>query len=293
MNPFSLQPTPENLSVILSILSWNAQFGGKYLMTHKDEEDLLRAIKQVYLLEPQHRRYARVRDSLPTHKENSLYHALGRWCDGGAFAWVLDNDIDRFDLTGADTFGFDMTNFLDIEEARTPILRYLIHKIGQQASGAPHVIDIAEAWKALKDPSMQVFIENKGRTIRKEDGIMGLDTQEPGDISKSPLGSTLLSQFPTQILLPNGQAEQDDYIEGLKLTPREFHLVKNTEENAGKFLLKKGAESVMVNMDLSGMDDMLAVLSASLDNVEVMHAAIEEVGDNPRDWLPLFLQRRV
>lgn len=122
---------------------------------------------------------------------------------------------------------------------------------------------------------------------------MGLDTQEPGDISKSPLGSTLLSQFPTQIILPNGQAEQDDYIEGLKLTPREFHLVKNTEENAGKFLLKKGAESVMVNMDLSGLDDMLAVLSASLDNVEVMHAAIEEVGDAPRDWLPLFLRRRV
>jgi type IV secretion system protein VirB4 len=293
MNPFTLPPTPENLSVILSILSWNAQFDGRYAMTHKDEEDLLRAIRQVYGLEPRYRRYARVRDSLPTHRENSLYHALGRWCDGGAFAWVLDNDVDRFDLTGADTFGFDMTNFLDIEEARTPILRYLIHKIGQEASGAPHIIDIAEAWKALKDPSMQIFIENKGRTIRKEDGIMGLDTQEPGDISKSPLGSTLLSQFPTQIILPNGQAEQDDYIEGLKLTPREFHLVKNTEENAGKFLLKKGAESVMVNMDLSGMDDMLAVLSASLDNVEVMHAAIEEVGDNPRDWLPLFLQRRV
>ncbi|WP_038214269.1 hypothetical protein [Xenophilus azovorans] len=293
MNPFSLPPTPENLSLILSILSWNVQFDGKYAMTHKDEEDLLGAIRQVYQLEPTYRRYARVRDSLPTHKENSLYHALGRWCDGGAFAWVLDNDVDRFDLTGADTFGFDMTYFLDIEEARTPILRYLIHKIGQQAAGAPHIIDIAEAWKALKDPSMQVFIENKGRTVRKEDGIMGLDTQEPGDISKSPLGSTLLSQFPTQIILPNGQAEKDDYIEGLKLTPREFHLVKNTEENAGKFLLKKGAESVMVNMDLSGMDDMLSVLSASLDNVEVMHAAIEEVGEDPADWMPLFLKRRV
>lgn len=293
MNLFSLPPTPENLSVILSILSWNAQFGGRYQMTHKDEEDLLRAIKQVYLLEPRHRRYARVRDSLPTHRENSLYHALGRWCDGGAFAWVLDNDTDRFDLGGVDTFGFDMTNFLDIEEARTSILRYLIHKIGQEASGAPHIIDIAEAWKALKDPSMQVFIENKGRTIRKEDGVMGLDTQEPSDISRSPLGSTLLSQFPTQILLPNVQAEQDDYIDGLKLTPREFHLVKNTEENTGRFLLKKGAESVLVNMDLSGMDDMLAVLSASLDNVEVMHEAIAQVGDDPADWLPVFLKRRV
>lgn len=293
MNPFSMAPTAENISVILSIMSWNAQFDGKYVMTHKDEEDLLRSIRQVYALEPRHRRYARVRDALPTHRENSLYNALGRWCDGGAFAWVLDNAEDRFDLDNAHTFGFDMTNFLDIEEARTPIMRYLTHKIAQRASGAPHIIDIAEAWRALKDPLMQTFIENKGKTIRKEDGVIGLDTQEPSDISRSPLGSTLLSQFPTQLLLPNGEAEQADYIEGLKLTPREFHLVKHTPENSGQFLLKKGAESVVVRMDLSGMEDMLSVLSASLDNVEIMHAVIEEVGDDPAAWLPVFLERRV
>lgn len=293
MNPFSMPPTAENISVILSIMSWNAQFDGKYAMTHKDEEDLLRSIRQVYALEPKHRRYARVRDALPTHRENSLYQALGRWCDDGAFAWVLDNAEDRFDLDGSHTFGFDMTNFLDIEEARTPILRYLTHKIAQNASGAPHIIDIAEAWRALKDPLMQTFIENKGKTIRKEDGVIGLDTQEPSDISRSPLGSTLLSQFPTQLLLPNGEAEQADYIDGLKLTPREFHLIKHTPENSGQFLLKKGAESVVVKMDLSGMDDMLSVLSASLDNVEVMHAVIDEFGPDPTDWLPVFLKRRV
>ncbi|WP_371436623.1 conjugal transfer protein TrbE [Polaromonas sp.] len=293
MNPFSMAPTAENISVILSIMSWNAQFDGKYAMTHKDEEDLLRSIRQVYQLDPKHRRYARVRDALPTHRENSLYQALGRWCDDGAFAWVLDNAEDRFDLDGSHTFGFDMTNFLDIEEARTPILRYLTHKIAQNASGAPHIIDIAEAWRALKDPLMQTFIENKGKTIRKEDGVIGLDTQEPSDISRSPLGSTLLSQFPTQLLLPNGEAEQADYIDGLKLTPREFHLIKHTPENSGQFLLKKGAESVVVKMDLSGMDDMLSVLSASLDNVEVMHAVIDEFGSDPSDWLPVFLKRRV
>ncbi|WP_213957511.1 conjugal transfer protein TrbE [Variovorax sp. dw_954] len=293
MNLFSLDPTPENVSVILSIMCWNVQFDGKYVMTHKDEEALLRSIWQVYKLDPKHRRYARVRDALPTHRENSLYQALGRWCDGGAFAWVLDNPDDRFDLEGANTFGFDMTNFLDIPEARTPILRYLTHKIAQHASGAPHIIDIAEAWRALKDPLMQTFIENKGKTIRKEDGVIGLDTQEPSDISRSPLGSTLLSQFPTQLLLPNGEAEQADYIDGLKLSPREFHLIKHTLENSGQFLLKKGAESVVVKMDLSGMDDMLAVLSASIDNVEVMHTAIDEFGPDPRQWLPIFLRRRV
>jgi type IV secretion system protein VirB4 len=155
------------------------------------------------------------------------------------------------------------------------------------------VIDIAEAWRALKDPLMRSFIENKGKTIRKEDGVIGLDTQEPSDISRSPLGSTLLSQFPTQFLLPNGEAEEADYIEGLKLTPREFELVKTTEENSGRFLLKKGGESVLLRLDLNGMENMLSVLSASLDNVERMHAVMAEVGADPARWLPLFLERRV
>lgn len=293
MNPFCMVPTAENVSVILGIMSWNAQFGGQYVMTHRDEEDLLRSIRQVYQLEPKHRRYARVRDALPAHRENSLYHALGRWCDGGAFAWVLDNPQDRFDLVGAHTFGFDMTHFLDVEEARTPILRYLTHRIAQEAAGSPHIIDIAEAWRALKDPLMQGFVENKGKTIRKEDGVIGLDTQEPGDISRSPLGSTLLSQFPTQMLLPNAEADEADYIDGLKLSAREFHLIKHTPENSGQFLLKKGIESVVARLDLTGMDDMLSVLSASLDNVEVMHEAIREAGPDPTQWMPLFLRRRV
>jgi type IV secretion system protein VirB4 len=103
----------------------------------------------------------------------------------------------------------------------------------------------------------------------------------------------LLSQFPTQILLPNGEAEAADYIDGLKLTSREFRLIREMPENSGQFLLKKGAESVIVKMDLSGMDDMLSVLSASSDNVDIMHAAIAEVGTDPACWLPVFLQRRV
>lgn len=293
LNLFSMTPSAENCAVILSIASWCAQFGGAYTMTHRDEEDLLRSIRQVYQLAPPDRRFARIRDALPAHREGSLYEALGRWCDGGAFAWVLDSPEDRFDLSGASVFGFDMTDFLDVHEARTPILRYLTHRIGLQAAGSPHIIDIAEAWRALQDPLMRAFIENKGKTVRKEDGVIGLDTQEPSDISRSPLGSTLLSQFPTQFLLPNGEAEEGDYIDGLKLTPREFELIKHTPENSGRFLLKKGGESVLLRLDLSGLDDMLAVLSASRDNVEVMQGLIRDLGPDPARWLPLFFERRI
>lgn len=293
MNMFWMDPTPENIQMIYKVMVWNAQFESTYRLTNRDTQDLLHSIKRVFSLDMKDRRYRRVTDALANHEDDSLYNSLLRWCYDGPYAWILDSPSDNFDLKGADTFGFDMTNFLDIPEARTPILTYVNHRIAQEADGSPFIIDIAEAWRALKDPMLQAFIEDQGKTIRKQNGVMGLDTQEPSDISKSPLGSTLLSQFPTQLILPNNQAEAADYIDGLHLTPREFHLVQNTEEGTGQFLVKKGAESVLVRMDLSGMDDMLAVLSGDKTNVEIMHEVMREVGEDPADWLPIFLKRRV
>ena len=104
--------------------------------------------------------------------------------------------------------------------------------------------------------------------------------------------ASLLSQFPTSILLPNSSANESDYIDGLKLTAREFNLIKTTPEGMGLCLIKKGNESVMVKMDLSGMNDMLSVVSSSIDNVNLVREIIEEVGNDPKIWLPIFQKRR-
>ena len=39
-------------------------------------------------------------------------------------------------------------------------------------------------------------------------------------------------------------------------------------------------------------DDELAVLSGSTDNVELLDQVMEEVGEDPKVWLPIFHQRR-
>lgn len=292
INPFSLPKNETSVSVIHKIMKWNAQHGSNYLLSAREDEHLTLAIKRVYDLPVEMRRYARVRDYLSDKTENSLWTQLGKWCDGGSLAWLLDSKNDRFDLTKANDFGFDMTEILENDDARTPLLTYLTHKISINASGTPHIIDIAEAWQSLKDPFMKEYILNKGKTIRKEDGIIGLDTQDPDDISKSDIGASLLSQFPTQIIMPNSMASETDYMVGLKLTPREFNLIKTTPEGTGTFLVKKGKESVMVRMDLSGMNDMLSVLSSSIDNVHIVDEIIEEVGNDPQVWLPIFYKRR-
>jgi type IV secretion system protein VirB4 len=39
------------------------------------------------------------------------------------------------------------------------------------------------------------------------------------------------------------------------------------------------------------MDEVIRVLSARIDTVLIMDQAMEEVGENPDDWLPIFFKR--
>ncbi len=294
INPFSLPNNPRSHLFIIGLAQWCARQDPTYKASVQDEMYLKRAVLDVYELTKK-RRWARMRDLLPQEGPGSLYDVLGRYVDDGVHAWVLDSEEDRLDLEGANDFGFDMTTFLYDDFARTPILKYIKHKIDTVAPGSPYSIDIDEASTALKDPYMrEEIIDIEARTIRKKIGVIGLGLQNASDASTGALASTLSNQFPTAFIFPNPKADRKDYMEGLKLTEREFQLVQSGMlDEPGKFLLKKGLESVVVKADLTGMNNILSVLSGSADNVPIVRGLIHELGNDPSKWLPEFFKRRV
>ena len=75
------------------------------------------------------------------------------------------------------------------------------------------------------------------------------------------------------------------------LSEREFSLVKTTDPSSRFFLVKQDNDGVIARIDLGGMDEVIRVLSARIDTVLIMDQAMEEVGENPDDWLPLFFKR--
>src|SRR3546814_731780 len=99
--------------------------------------------------------------------------------------------------------------------------------------------------------------------------------------------------------LPN--ASREDYVEGLKLTDAEYQVVKSLDERSRCFLVKQGHASSVCQLNLRGMDDALAVISASTDNIEVMHGVLDakatelctNAGDlEPAQWLETFYAMR-
>ncbi len=118
-------------------------------------------------------------------------------------------------------------------------------------------------------------------------------TQSPRDAINSPIAHTIIEQCPTQIFLPNSRGSHADYVDGFKLTEREYELIaRELSVESRRFVLKQGHKSVVAELNLHGFDDELAILSGRTASVELADGIRTEVGDRPEDWLPVFQQRR-
>ena len=72
------------------------------------------------------------------------------------------------------------------------------------------------------------------------------------------------------------------------LSEREFVLIKTTDPGSRFFLLKQGKDAVVARVDLSGMNDIINVLSGRAETVGMLQEIIKEYGSDPADWLPIF-----
>lgn len=210
----------------------------------------------------------------------------------GSLGWVFDNPLDQVDFVTHSNYGFDGTDFLDNADIRTPLSMYLLHRMESIIDGRRFIYFMDEAWKWVDDEAFSEFVGNKQLTIRKQNGLGVFATQMPSSLLRSKIASSLVQQVATEIYLPNPKADYREYVEGFKLSPAEFQIVKTMGEESRSFLVKQGHHSMLGRLDLSGFDDELAILSGSSDNVGLLDEIIEEVGDDPQLWLPLFHERR-
>jgi type IV secretion system protein VirB4 len=102
----------------------------------------------------------------------------------------------------------------------------------------------------------------------------------------------LIEQTATKIFLPNPEASRSDYVDGMKLTNREYELIKNFSEKSRLCLIKQGQNSVVAELNLKGFDDELAVLSGNTATSELAERIVEELGHDPAVWLPEFHKQR-
>lgn len=298
-NPFQCENTEANAQFLAELVKVMA---GKRTYTAREEEDIFRAVENM-LDTPMHlRNITNFQKSLPNMGDDGVYARMRKWTAGNSLGWVFDNPADTIDLTRASIIGFDYTDLIENAEVRVPVINYLLHRLESLIDGRRLIYVMDEFWKILEgEGGLKEFAKNKQKTIRKQNGLGIFATQSPEDALASDIAAALIEQTATMILLPNPNASREDYINGLKLTEAEYNVVVSLDERSRCFLVKQGHASTVCQLNLRGMDDALAVISASTDNIEIMHQVLQSrataegiAADDlrPEQWLDDFYVNR-
>jgi type IV secretion system protein VirB4 len=287
----ALADAPEDKTFLSIFIRQLVRADGKPISVQ--EERLIEdGISAVMKLPAADRSLSALRSMLGMKDSSGVGARLEKWTAEGSLGWVFDNPADSMTLD-ARFIGFDMTDFLDNADIRTPVMLYLFHRIDQLLTGERMIICIDEFWKALGDDAFRRFAQDGLKTYRKRNAVLVFATQSPADALKSDISHSILEQVATKIMLPNPFGARRDYVDGFALSEAEFKLVREElAPESHKFLVKQGHDSVVVELDLSGLDDALAVLSGRAETTAVADEIIAEVGHDPAVWLPLFHKRR-
>lgn len=290
-NPLQREPTPARLQFWEQLVRTCLATPAMPLLP-ADERAIANAVHAVAMMPAPLRRFSTLRQNLPKTGANSLHDRLGRWCQGGALGWVFDEADDRLhDLGDAAVIGFDTTEFLDLPEVRTPVMMVLLQLMEELVDGRRLIYVISEFWKALDHEQFSDFAKQKQKTIRKQNGLGIFDTQSPSDVLRHPIGRTMVEQSVTKIFLANPQAVREEYVDGFGLSDAEFDIVRSIGAQGGRrFLVKQGHASAICELDLTGLDDFVTVLSATTDNVALLDELRERHGNDPCQWLPELLR---
>ncbi|MCW4453851.1 VirB4 family type IV secretion/conjugal transfer ATPase [Flavobacterium sp. MXW15] len=298
-NPFQCERNEANIQFLAELIKVLA---GKSAYSAREEEDIYRAVENMLDTPPHLRNMTNFQKSLPNMGDDGLYARMRRWTAGNALGWVFDNPVDTIDLQKANIIGFDYTDIIDNPEVRVPVINYLLHRLEALIDGRRLIYVMDEFWKILDGKGgLKEFAKNKQKTIRKQNGLGIFATQSPEDALASDISAALVEQTATMILLPNPNASKQDYMDGLKLTESEYQVVVSLDERSRCFLVKQGHASTVCQLNLRGLDDALSVISASTDNIEIMHEVlhrrsielgIAEDALTPEQWLQDFYENR-
>lgn len=294
-NPCSMEDTPGNRTMLIQLVKRCIKGEEPdYRFSPNREKEIQDAVDGVYAMPFEARRFSAILEFFDPTDPNGNAARFRKWCAGGSLGWLLDNPRDLIHLSSGRHFGFDVTDFLENDETRTITVMYLFHRMEQLIDGRRFILNMDEFWKMLQDEYFEGKALDAVKTYRKRNALALFGTQSPADVLRSRISRQLIEQCVSQLYLPNPKAAREDYIDGFKLTEREYEIVRKdmVEANLRGFLFKQGSSSTVCELNLRGFDDELAVLSSTAVSVELAERAIASAGDEPDNWLPVFQQMR-
>jgi type IV secretion system protein VirB4 len=225
INPFSLEPTPENMNFLYLFMRVLIEAGGRYELTPDDEKALFAAIERAYKLPAEIRTLTNFASIL-----GPLGERLHRWTQAGQFGHLFDNAEDTLTFSRFQTFNFD--GWSDYPDILEPLLFYVLQRASSEIEKPANtatfkVFVIDEAWIFLKNKTIRDWIIRAEKTWRKKNAAMILATQSVVELAASDMLHIVNESCPTKIFLANPNIDRKLYAEIFQLNDTQLELLES------------------------------------------------------------------
>jgi type IV secretion/conjugal transfer VirB4 family ATPase len=251
INPFSLEPTHENLNFLYLFLRVLIEGGGRYELSTADERALYTALERIYKLPGEIRTLTNFAFIL-----GPLGERLHRWTQAGQFGYLFDNVDDTLTFSRFQTFNFD--GWSDYPDILEPLLFYVLQRASSKIETSedigtfkPFLID--EAWIFLKNKVIRDWIIRAEKTWRKKNAAMILATQSVVELAASDMLHIVNESCPTKIFLANPNIDRRMYAEIFQLNDTQLELLESLVPKRELLLIQpRGTKKLVLEVDALG-----------------------------------------
>lgn len=252
INPFALEPTPENQNFQYSFVKVLAESGGGLPLSLDDEREIYEGVSNIYALPREVRRLGSLAGLLPKR----ISQRLKRWIDDGQYANLFDNVDDTLTLSTFQTFDFqEMEQYQEVLE---PLLFYVLHRARASIYAPEHatvfkVSVFDETWRFIKNRTIRNYIDEALRTWPKHNAALVMATHANEEFEKAELLSTVVEGCATKIFLANPGLDPETYAKTFHLNQREVQNIASLIPKQ-QLLVKRPDLAKVVNLHVSDRD---------------------------------------
>lgn len=246
INPFALEPTPENLHFLHAFTRVLLEGTDGYRLGDAEDRELYEAVENLYVLDASQRRLFTLANLLP----RALSGRLAKWIEGGRYADLFDHLDDTFSVQRFQVFDFEgMRAYPALLE---PLLFYVLHRVTARIddpseSGTLKVCVMDEAWRFIQHETLRAYVQEALKTWRKRNAAMLLATQTIDDFASADLLRTVIESCPTKLLLANPALDRTHYTELFQLNEKELDLLTDLIPHR-QILLKRPDLAKVLNL---------------------------------------------
>ncbi len=278
LNPFAVPDTSDNRAFLRT---WMRDItGGTDAVS---EQEIARAVTTAFeYLRPDERLMKNLYKSCFA-PNGYMRRELFRWVNDDQYGRIFNSPTDNLDLSSR-YMAFDFTTIFQDSVLAPAVISYVMHRIHTLATamGTPSLIMIDETAPMLEHPMFKESFIVGLREGRKKRQAFLCAFQQPRFLDDNGLGDVIRGQCQTVIFFRNPQANPSDY-ETWNLSPREMNFVLGKEFADRKYaiLVSRPAihESVILDVDLSGLGPYLKIYSSGNKNVLLAEKLAQQIND--------------